>query len=276
MAHCMRLESDHPWPGPAGGWLHKLDGDKIDLPPPRREEPKVIRDWTAEAKRCYCHHEAPGMREFMAETLALSVEVLERFRVGWTWQQWRRDFGCEYSTWPMRDASGTVVGIALRGRDGKKLTMRGGTPGLFYSHGWHKLSDTIYLPEGASDAATMVQLGKSTVGRPSNVAAPWLPELLRPYRGREIVVMGEADRKPAGERPGCLPGCHGCQACWPGLYGARVVAEMLSRRLGRSVTWWLTPLGTKDVRAWTAANPDAVDVELEDFDPPAMVGVAGR
>jgi len=276
VCHCMRLESDRPWPGPAGGWLHKLDGEKLDLPPPKREKPKPIRDWTAEAKRCYRHSEAVRMREFMAETLGLSVEVLERFRVGWAWQQWRQDFGCEYSTWPMRDAAGRVIGIALRARDGKKLTLPGGTPGLFYCHGWDALSDAIYLPEGASDAASLTEMGLSAAGRPSNLSVPWLPELLSPYRGREIIVLGENDKVEPGVRPGCRPDCHGCQRCWPGMHGARVVAELLSRRLHRSVTWWLTPLGTKDVRAWMAANPDAVDVELEDFDPPALVGVAGH
>lgn len=276
----MRLESDHPWPGPAGGWLHKLNGDKIDLPPPRREKPKAVRDWTAEARRNYLHPQAGAMREYLAETLGLSVDVLERFRVGWTWQQWSRDFGCEYSTWPTRDAKGMVTGVSLRARDGKKLMMRGSTAGLFYCRGWQKLSDTIYIPEGATDAAALTAMGLSAVGRASNLSAPWLPDLLMAHRDREIVVLGEHDRVEPGVRPGCLPDCHGCSACWPGRHGAETVAEMLAGRLRRAVTWWV--LAAKDVRVWAAENPDwstanlgTIEFSLYDFKP-AMVGVAGR
>jgi hypothetical protein len=266
----MRRESDRKWPGPAGGFLHRLNGEQVravQRTPAKATKPKKpVAYWTAVAKRCYEHPEATGMREYVAEVLGLSVDVVKRFRVGWGDDRYR---GLDYSTWPSRDAAGRIVGITRRYRDGAKLTAEGGTPGLFYCYGWHRLSGTILLPEGASDTATLVQLGLSAVGRPSNVSAPWLPELLGPYREREIIVLGEHDRKEPGVRPGCRVDCRGCSACWPGRFGAEAVARLLAEQLKRSVTWWI--LSVKDVRVWLAENDGAVDVRLEDFEP-AMVG----
>ena len=62
-----------------------------------------------------------------AELLGLPVEPLEQLRVGWS----ASDIA---TTWPMRDATGNVIGVRLRcPTTNNKWTATGSTAGLFYA-----------------------------------------------------------------------------------------------------------------------------------------------
>lgn len=247
--HCHRAESNRPWGGPTGGgWLHELNGQQIVSPPPKRKPPPVMRNWLAEARRCYQAKAAVEMRAWLCKQLSIPIETLEVFRVGWGWDEYRN---CDFSTWPERDCRYRIVGIARRYRDGTKRTMRGSRRGLYYVPDWDSKREII-IPEGGSDTAWLWTFGLSAIGRPSNVGHTYLPQLLRNHRKKRIVVLGENDRKPDA---GCRDGCKCCALCWPGRYGALTVAQALADALGITVEWAL-PDGVKDARGLVSLFPE--------------------
>jgi putative DNA primase/helicase len=98
--------------------------------------------------------------------------------------------------------------------------------------------DPVVVVEGASDAAAALDLGFVAVGRPSNLAG--LSELSRLVRGRDLIVLGENDRKwnPDLER-------------WdtPGLDGLIAAFDYL-RPHCRKVVRLMPPEEIKDLRQW--------------------------
>jgi hypothetical protein len=147
-------------------------------------------------------------------------------------------------TFPEVSAAGRVVGIVRRYRDGSKRAMAGSARGLTVPARWDERGTPVLVVEGQSDVLALSLCAVSAVGRPSNAGGvALLAELLAGWPpGREIVVMGENDRKADGR--------------WPGRDGAVHVAEDLAARLWRRVAWALPPDGAKDVRAWILAqNP---------------------
>jgi hypothetical protein len=187
----------------------------------------------------------------LATILGVSVVALQDLGVGhlysgaWCW------------SFPERAAAGDVIGVNRRYLDGKKKSM--GRRGLTYADGWDR-GGPILLPEGGSDAAALLTMGLSVIGRPSNLGGvDMLAELLAAVpHDRLIVVVAEDDRLKTGE-PRKLPSdhpedCPGCGQCWPGRYGAERTAAGLSERLGRPVCWSLPPGGAKDAREWLLSH----------------------
>lgn len=213
-----------------------------------------MKDWECIAKVAYDHTSAEEARHTLAATLGVSADALRRLKVGWLPNEKAWSF-------PERDATGRVIGINRRFADGTKQRMAGGQSGLTYEPGhWSESAvecDHVFLVEGGSDVASMLTMGLSVVGRPSNTGGvELLAELLLAVpTDRIIVVLGEHDRKshqslnPAVRARHKLD-CDGCSICWPGWFGAVTTATQLSERLDREIAWSFPPDGTKDVRDW--------------------------
>jgi len=144
----------------------------------------------------------------------------------------------EAYTFPEFDGRGQITGISLRFSAGKKKCIGKSQRGLTLPKNWHHGDGPILIVEGASDTAALVAMGLSAVGRPSaKGGVEQLLQLLAPLReDRQIIVMGEFDPKPDGT--------------WPGLEGAKHVAQALADGLGRNVTTSLPPNRAKDIREW--------------------------
>jgi hypothetical protein len=221
----------------------------------RAEKPSgCAADWQARAAEL-CWALTPALRDEVAGELGLPPATLADLAVGWCAAGPHRDpetgkplGGCW--TFPEVNATGKVVGLTCRYRDGTKKAWPGGARGLFCPDGWREQPGPLLLPEGPTDVAALTAMGLPAVGRPSNRAGvDHLVELLRDFQpGRQIVVLGEWDPKDTGQ--------------WPGVEGARVTAAALTGKLGRAVTWALPPGGAKDVRAWLQQQgPDLADAE---------------
>lgn len=250
---CMRIESDHPWPGSAGGgWIHRLGSDALaPLPPPKRAPPKAIPpiDWGAAAMDCFSAAKAAEVRKRLADLLWCSVASLEALGVSASYDDYRN---LPYSTWPCRSDTGAVVGISRRYEDGTKRYVRGSQPGLFFAPGRWPGKGPIYVPEGASDVAVLLDLDLAAVGRASNVGTTYLVEFLSRVGKRPVVVLAERDwRLVEGPHD---PLCLGCPRCWPGGAGAQTCARALSKALKRPVQ--VSTVGDyKDVRDWRRQHP---------------------
>lgn len=250
---CMRIESPKPSGCKLGGWLHTVDdGHEMKLTTlPKRERPNL--DWGVLAETMFTARNAAEERHYLAKTLGLKESALIELQVGRGWDDYR---SLSYSSWPERDASGKVVGIVRRYRDGAKKTMRWSGHGLYFASPLLRMSKgPVFMPEGGSDTAALLGLGMNVVGRPSNLGGvDQLSELLVGIKN-PIVVIGERDKKQLAE---CS--CGTCGRCWPGLFGAIQTADRLAERLHRRVLVRFFR-GAKDAREWVNANRDASGVD---------------
>lgn len=93
----------------------------------------------------------------------------------------------------------------------------------------------VLVVEGASDAAVALTLGMVAVGRPSNTAG--LAMLRELVRGRDVILLGENDKKPDGK--------------WPGKDGVEA-AFLTVKNVCASVLKAMPPEGVKDLRQWVS------------------------
>jgi len=189
----------------------------------------------------------PQQLRELATRLGVAEAALRRLGVGWRPSNRRLEVSGSRTVWveegpawtfPEVDAAGHVIGIQRRFSDpaiGKRM-LTGGKRGIYLPRDWLSLSGPIYIPEGASDVAALVSAGRCAMGRPSALGG--LEQLVRLLwqTKREIIVVGENDRKPDGR--------------WPGKEGMDYVAAGLAERLGRPVSKQLPPSGSKDVREY--------------------------
>ncbi len=142
-------------------------------------------------------------------------------------------------TVPERDATGFVIGVSTRFRDGTKRAAPGSRRGLVLPSGWADQPGPILVVEGMSDAIALAHCGLCAVGRPSaRGGVELLTQLLRgpEFAGRPVLVLGENDLKPDGT--------------WPGRDGAAFVAAAVAKALGRAVLTACPPEQYKDAREW--------------------------
>lgn len=216
----------------------------FEIPDPPAPDPK----WRDLAKRCFDHPRAEPGRRWLAAKLGVSTESLIAIRCGWIQSAELEAFKNKRTegafTFPERDGRGRIVGVSLRWPDGEKGFVFGGNRGLTIPAGFHAMPGLAVCVEGQSDTAALFTLGIAGVGRPScNGGADALARLLR---RREVVIVGENDRKPDGKT-------------WPGRDGAVQIADKLSTFWKRPVYWALPPGDVKDVRAWLIRNGEEAD-----------------
>jgi hypothetical protein len=223
IAVCMRQASDRPTRN--GGWIHRLDGRRIVLPPPRPTTPR--RHDLAILAEDYRTAVNPARLRRLARELGVSVDSLERLGIGWAYDSGAWSF-------PMRDAGGRIVGIRLRLPNGKKFGVTGGREGLFVAAGLPDQPDLLLICEGPTDTAALLDLGFIAVGRPSCCGGNGhLIELIRRLRPERICIVADGDE--------------------PGQRGARILASALAARQ-RPVRIITPPVEVKDARAWKWAG----------------------
>jgi len=117
--------------------------------------------------------------------IGLKEETLKQFCIGWDGQAF---------TFPMRDETTRPIGIQIRFKDGKKMTIKGSQAGLFMPN-MLVIEDILAITEGLSDAATLTEMGVPAIGRFNCNSggemivnyAKWLPKT--PH----IVLVGDND-----------------------------------------------------------------------------------
>jgi hypothetical protein len=225
---CMRVES--PRPAAKGGWLHPKESQYANAPIPPR--PKPISDDELEKRFApiisKCSENALDRQRQLAVLLGVSVFALASLVVGYS------EVFPGGASWmiPERNAKGQVIGISRRlvvPRGGKnKLAVKGSRRGLTYPDNFKSLPGAVYITEGASDVMAGLTLGLCTIGRPSATGGvEQLAELLCHCK-RQIIVLGENDRKDAlylqQTTPPHNPDCQCCARCWPGKFWATQTA----------------------------------------------------
>ena len=197
----------------------------------------------------------PARRAELADRLGLPPAALDLIQFGW---KERNAAGKDEAgawiplgpawTWPEHDHRGRVVGINRRFVDpawGKKFigSRRGdgddgpvthlAKRGLVYPVDFRDRPGPVWVVEGESDALALACRGAAVVGRPGDKAGLAEVALLLAGDPRDVVVLGENDRK---------------DGTWPG--DPDRVADELERRLRRAVGRTLPPEGCKDAREY--------------------------
>jgi hypothetical protein len=146
-------------------------------------------------------------------------------------------------SFPMRDADDTVIGLRLRCVDGK-FAATGSRNGLFTPRGLPASSARLYIAEGESDAASLLDLGVDAVGRPGcGNSGDIVVEYCKRTRPSQVIVVADNDDQ--------------------GRNGARELAFQLHVHCPRVVII-TPPPAVKDFRLWKAvgATTDTVEKEI--------------
>ena len=178
--------------------------------------------------------------QLLAVQLGVSTESLERLDIG---------HSSKHRAWtfPMRNADGKIVGYRLRRSDGKKLSVSGGHEGLFISGGLDLATTdgVLFVAEGPSDTAALLDQGFSVIGLPSaGGAIKHAVEFVRKHRPSAVVIVADADE--AGQR------------------GAKKLAAALVGTFPDLPVKIITPpTPHKDIRDWKKAGATTADVQAE-------------
>ena len=190
---CARVESAKRC-GEAG-WLHVLRTDGPVWAPWKRTLRRAVRllaepangapDF-AKLAEAAARNTPLELLERLADSLGLSAESLRRLGAGWL--SGRRAWG-----FPMRDASGRIVGVRLRFPNGRKLSVKGGKEGLFIPEGLPP-GGRLLVCEGPTDCGACLDWGFAAIGRPScNGGVRHVVEMAQRLRPAEVVVVGDGD-----------------------------------------------------------------------------------
>lgn len=207
---------------------------------PRRYDPiggdlaDLRRQWTPPTYPDFSSSAAQNVGELTKERLdALSTAIgvssatLTKFSVGWHGGAW---------TIPERHSDGRIIGLALRHTSGQKSFIPGGKRGLIIPAGWNEQPGPVYVAEGFSDTAALIDRGLCAIGRPNaDCGEMFVAGLLCDFE-REIIVVADNDPEVDGRSPG--------------KEGARKFAAKLSDDLDRPIKITTPPSEFKDVRGW--------------------------
>lgn len=227
-AACCRMKDGasgyrHKWEA----WIHNVGGPVVVAPslPKRHDPPAIDAAFLAERYR-----EAGEDRiAQIADELGVSAWSLRSLGCGWAREH-------RAATFPMRDGERNIIGIRLRRSDGRKWAVAGSRSGVFVPDGFPGALDPerepVFIVEGPSDAAALIDLGFDVIGRPScRGGVDYIKDLCyRHARRRTVAVVADHDG--------------------PGVEGAEQLAASL-RPIVRSLKV-IEPTRGKDARAWKA------------------------
>jgi len=228
---CMRITDAPPgWQAikhDAEGGTTFVPADRQTTPPPPRRRPPAPPpiDWTKQHAQARAAVEPGLIADWADAELGLTGEAVDALLPGWLDNE-----NC--AVFPERDETGTIIGLVRRTAEGKKIAMKGSRRGLTFAPPLPP-DGVVVVVEGASDTAAAMAAALVAVGRPSAKGGGEL--LAKLLIGRDVVIVGENDKKENGE--------------WPGREGAEHVAGQLAGAC-RSVRIAYPPPETKDVRSW--------------------------
>jgi hypothetical protein len=190
----------------------------------------LVRRFQATADKC-------GAIGRLATELGLSEKSLTRFGVGWS----LRD---GFSSWPMFDHRGWMVGINRRFHDGTKRIITGHRAGLYMPADLPQdlacVEGMLLVTEGATDAVAALDLGFWAVGRFSCThGTELLVRLISRIKPVRLVLVGDADE--------------------PGQRGVESLASVLLPYVHQLKVVY-PPAPYKDLRAWKQAGATFADL----------------
>ncbi len=199
---------------------------------PERRRPVASEDstnWPELASHLQCERmKVAGAAADLATRLGVSLQSLDWLRLGWYAKS------CAWA-FPMAYGDGEVCGIRLRKPSGRKLAIKGSKSGLFIPTNvpGDLRGQALYIAEGPSDTAALLDLGVAAIGRPDcQHGNDELQRLVQERRPAHVVIVADGDR--------------------PGQDGALALANSLKHMPFGPATFAIVtpPDDFKDVRDW--------------------------
>lgn len=238
--YCTRVESDHHLEK-MSAWRHPIDAEtagQMVLHERRRRAP-INAEALCQRFRSLID---PVALERHAASLGLTASSLRRLGIGWFPEE-------EAWTFPMSNGKRQAVGIRRRWEDGRKRSIAGGRNGLFVPFGLPARLTTVYMPEGPTNTAALLDLGLPAVGRPD--CSSGLDEIVEMFGSHKPLLVLVADRdKP--DKLGRLAG----------EAGAKALAQAFRLRKW-PVSIIQPPEGINDPRDWKRAGATREDIEQQ-------------
>lgn len=238
-ALCMRVESERPYTMKDGstGWWHSFDRERPRkwVPKERKEPPKIdavamMTKWNKEK----------GSAAFIPLAKELGVD-------GQALADLRCRYANEHKAWafPMRDGLGKIVGIRLRGMNGRKWAVSGSRQGIFLPY--RNPENRVYICEGPTDCAALLTIHLYAIGRPScSGGSLELKQTIQRLGIQELVIVADNDNDkltPDGRKYN------------PGMDGAKSLIRQIP------VKACIITMPTKDIRDFVKCGGTAADVE---------------
>lgn len=176
----------------------------------------------------------------LAESLRVSVQSLNRLHVGKT----------DKGGWsfPMRNENCEIIGLRIRGSNGRKWAYPGSKQGLFIPEGARIEGDdherAVCICEGPTDVAAMLDYGFKSIGRPSCSGGRELLVKLLKYRGARPVIMADGDG----------PGQRGAIRLAEDLWHVCMSVQIVTPPYRTDVRDWIAGGATKALINVTLAN----------------------
>jgi len=216
------------------GYLHKIK----DNPDPIQVQPRVFRPPPPVAAIDFEALCANMMGSITAGEVSKLADQLGVTTTSLRWLGIGRDRRHAAYSFPMRNADREVIGIQLRPEQGKKFAVTGSNMGLFIPSQLDG-SGPLFIVEGASDTAALLDMGFDAIGRPScSSCVDMTTEFVAKAPSREWVIIEDHDE------PKTAPNG---RIFYPGQEGATKLAESLVRVKPGKV---IAPIGAKDTREW--------------------------
>jgi hypothetical protein len=207
------------------GYRHVLKGQPVARTTSKLRE-RVPLDASSHAQRFERAITTDQIAAVSTE-LGVSVESLRRLRIGWCQEH-------DAPAFPMWQR-GTICGIRIW-KHGAKFCLLDSQNGFFIPRGFSSDLDVVYIVEGPTDTAALLDMGLDAIGKPNvNACTNELISWLLEHRPGLAVFVGENDN----------PDARGVVA------GIDKTKEQCSRATaaGLSTAFVLPPRG-KDVREW--------------------------
>jgi len=235
-AICKRIEEGSAKKAGDAGYLHILK----DRPLQQRQKyvkpkpPGPVVNWDKLTADYRSNFKDPTGA---AQLFGVSMTALDELLIGW-------DLEKKAHTFPMKDGRGNIIGIRLRTLDGHQFSVPGSKNGLFWPLSIKADSrELLFIPEGPTDTAALLDLRLSPVGRAScGTGYQYIKEMIEHYE-RQVVIFSDKDAAkftPEGKK--FFPGYDS------GLKLARSIKPFV-----RSVRL-IKPPEKKDIRAWYLAG----------------------
>jgi len=171
------------------GWLHRIkesEGGPKNFPAkklPSGPKPEMVncyvRDWNKDPIRLLSRK--LGVSELSLNRLGIGVNRTEEY------------------TFPMKDGNCRTIGFRIRNYRGQKWSVKGSSSGLFIPDTFHG-DDTMYIVEGPTDTAAMLDLGLDCIGRPScSGGKDYIVQFLSRHKV-SVVILADRDVTDVAKR----------------------------------------------------------------------------
>ena len=190
---------------------------------PKKKRIKAPINWIT-LNKLYGQKITKEQLQLLADEFGIHSDYLLDLSIGWDG---------EVYTFPTRNPDKEIIGIQRRFKDGSKCMVKGSSLGLFVS--CLEPQETLYITEGVSDLACLLDLGFYGIAKPSAKAGnKMVVDFIEKNTPKNIVIICDNDD--------------------PGIKGTIELVRLLTFNFKLCIIVTSPPPEIKDLRKWIKEN----------------------